>query len=839
MADTSLVPKPPRRSTLIIEDKDGNQWVILPNGTVVAAPHGGLPPKYNYSDDKLDATDSLRVDFTQKLTPSPQLFGFDARRKGNTYFKWAKNFEAIRLKGGLPYFVPYQSLGAATLTATSTQREEVVVNIKYLPAAGEPAFNASNLTFKLGTTVITDKDITTTTTGYTASFLFNLPAVPVGGTSGDEPFLYAYYGTKKIGKINIAPLKRREEKVILVPVNGATVPSVGVLQTYLDSVYRQANVRFTVIPKGNFVFGLGADASLERGGDGINKYSSEMRALRDAYITADATYDKTASYIFVIPSFTGGGLDGFMVRGRSMGFVASGANMRTYAHELGHGVFGLEHTFPEIGQSLSNNLMDYGDSTHLTHKQCKDIAKRKFVFNWLDSEEDGAFSNGTHLTPDWTAFNFKESNTYIGGGTIEQPNGAVFGIKHNNGKAYFWNNSQKKYIHNNNSTDFLILESVTGLGDKSIINLFWNIGRCGYNQGYRTTWGYIKDKRGFNVNNVTDVEKVTYIGPIPCIVNGISQGASLVEANCNSKDVATINSGVLKITGILNEVNQSIIIREVNDVDICSLQLLSYENIINLFKKLTNNANIGDDHEKAIVKLVASIKSEKFSDFFALVQEENNKILKNLMFKIDDKTFFYGANNYTNLVKLLLQMFNEVNKNVLQNSNSSTLIPTAYTVVQNSYLTPANGEPIFGITFQTNSSNLRITQGVWEVKNDCIWVSEVGGDGREECTTSKTIIYQTPVEVKPFDIAVLAKNSDYDLISGITEPNKKVSIVPAIILYYAHQKGEVNNIKLYLENTLDVATLLVPVTKIATGPKWLSKTFTFIDRWGQGNAAVH
>ena len=73
-----------------------------------------------------------------------------------------------------------------------------------------------------------------------------------------------------------------------------------------------------------------------------------------------------------------------------MGFVASGANKRTYAHELGHGAFGLEHTFPEIGQSLSNNLMDYGDSTHLTHKQCKDIAKRKFVFNWLDSEEDGS-----------------------------------------------------------------------------------------------------------------------------------------------------------------------------------------------------------------------------------------------------------------------------------------------------------------------------------------------------------------------------------------------------------------------------------------------------------------
>ena len=179
--------------------------------------------------------------------------------------------------------------------------------------------------------------------------------------------------------------------MILVPVNGATAPSVGVLQTYLDSVYRQANVRFTVTEKTGFRFNLDTNnvAGLERAGSGINKYSAEMRMIRDKF-AIDTTYDKKASYIFVVSAFEGGGLDGFMVRGRSMGFVASGASKRTYAHELGHGAFGLEHTFPEIGQSLSNNLMDYGDSTHLTHKQCRDIAKRKFVFNWLDSEEDAS-----------------------------------------------------------------------------------------------------------------------------------------------------------------------------------------------------------------------------------------------------------------------------------------------------------------------------------------------------------------------------------------------------------------------------------------------------------------
>ena len=48
-ADTTLVPKP-RTKAVVIEDKNGNQWVIEPNGTITAAPGGGLPaPHMNVS----------------------------------------------------------------------------------------------------------------------------------------------------------------------------------------------------------------------------------------------------------------------------------------------------------------------------------------------------------------------------------------------------------------------------------------------------------------------------------------------------------------------------------------------------------------------------------------------------------------------------------------------------------------------------------------------------------------------------------------------------------------------------------------------------------------------
>ena len=50
-ADTTLVPRSPRDKAVIIQDKNGNQWVIQPNGSVISAPGGGLPPKKNEDED--------------------------------------------------------------------------------------------------------------------------------------------------------------------------------------------------------------------------------------------------------------------------------------------------------------------------------------------------------------------------------------------------------------------------------------------------------------------------------------------------------------------------------------------------------------------------------------------------------------------------------------------------------------------------------------------------------------------------------------------------------------------------------------------------------------------
>ncbi len=108
-----------------------------------------------------------------------------------------------------------------------------------------------------------------------------------------------------------------------------------------------------------------------------------------------------------------------MVRGRSVGFITSVADNRTIAHELGHGVFGLEHTFPEVAKQTTNNLMDYGTGTHLTHAQWKIMHARKPAYSWFDSEEDGSlydqdliFISDILTAPTYTLTNVSQG-TYI------------------------------------------------------------------------------------------------------------------------------------------------------------------------------------------------------------------------------------------------------------------------------------------------------------------------------------------------------------------------------------------------------------------------------------------
>lgn len=821
------------------KDKAGNIWTVDENGTVTQngkVAEGGASNSTNTDGVTGSGNNATVNQYTAKGIKivweenSSGKYAYDIQEKTKLP---ADKYPSVKDADGSPVSVPYKA---------TVNKQTELFNAKV--SITDPALKDAKIIFK---TLSVGKAIEATELNKTDTER-NYQLKLVGAFDYAEEEVIAVLMPKDakdkqqvISSFRLIHLSPKTVDVSLVPLDANSQSKLQSQGDKLNQIYKKIGINFNVKkePVLDVSTIVSGDTINSEDADLMSTYSPQQQQINALYKGTDARY-----VLFVTDKKSSTGQNGYMRLNGQFGYVYNNAQDKTGAHELGHGIFKLEHPWKAYGttQSATPLLMDYSTGEELSHLDWKQINDPAFKLYTFQSQSSGEFSD-IQLTPEWEPFKFSGSSIYISG-DIKTPNGAVHGIamcKNDNcseKEYYYWTNegNKKGYYAKGISEPLSITYLKQDEKDKNpAITLFWNYGSCGYNKTYSTTWNYIKDKKGFDLTKITDENSIKYKETIPCVDGSGSTTNS--EDTCVGKDVAQINQGYNKVLGIIDSEDKAIITQNINDADICSVRLLSYDQIIKLFIKLAGDNNIADGKEKAIVKLVASIESEKFKDFFNLVQADNNKILRNLMFKIDDKTFFYGANNYTNLVKLFLQMFNDVNKDILKGINADEL--KAYTVVQNSYLTPSNNEPIFHMYFQNDKPELQISQGVWEVTQDCHWVAESGGDGYEECTTSQKVNYADPVYVKPFDMVVLADNSDYNLINGITDDTKKVTVIPAIILFYAHEKGQVENIKTYVQNTLDVVTLLVPVTKIATGPKWLAKTFTFVDKWSKVNAGIN
>ncbi|MBP7808116.1 MAG: hypothetical protein KA163_02375 [Bacteroidia bacterium] len=348
---------PPNQNVVVVRDDNGNQWTVTVNPP---PPTITGPTNYNqYSNDELDASDSTLVVFEK--SPA-QVYGFDEKK----YTAWTNNYELIKLRNGKNYFVPYKSV-------KEFSNDEVYAKIDI------KGFVASKLSFK------TDNSFELTKTEVNST-IYKI-SVPYQYRS-----VYAWYDGKKVGKLNVVNLKTISKKLVIVPVGNANISTTN-LQADLNKIFQQANVTWNVTAKPAFTFNLGNDGLKSADATLMSKYSEEMRALRDAYKQATPDYDKEAYYVFVVSNFDEPSLKGYMVRGRALGFVTSSASTKEIAHELAHGAFGLEHTFPAIGKNTSQNLLDYGTGTELGKVQWEEMQSPILnpLLSWDDGEEDGSY----------------------------------------------------------------------------------------------------------------------------------------------------------------------------------------------------------------------------------------------------------------------------------------------------------------------------------------------------------------------------------------------------------------------------------------------------------------
>lgn len=346
---------------VILNDVAGNQVTIYPNGTVVWGSY------LDVSEEQLDVPDSEIALFEEH---QDERGGFD----GFVHMEWNANYEIIRTTNAVNYFVANKSV-------IQGQTDKVKVRVP----ANEYNETAVKLTWQGLSTPL--NPTSSLVDGNDRVFEFDLPVIEEETIS-----IYAVSDSLKIGKLNVVNYEAIDKNIVVIPLAGS-VNQVQ-LATYLNGTLGEAGINFNVTISDTIGVSQFSttqikvpDATL------MTKYGAEMRAVRNAYFESHETEDDTY-YLFVVNDITdtvnNQSVDGYMVRGKSVGFIKASTAFRTIAHELGHGIGGLEHSWKNNGpvQGTTDNLMDYSQNNQLIKQQWVDIREGENGGIWDEAEDN-------------------------------------------------------------------------------------------------------------------------------------------------------------------------------------------------------------------------------------------------------------------------------------------------------------------------------------------------------------------------------------------------------------------------------------------------------------------
>ncbi|MBQ7498397.1 MAG: hypothetical protein IJU00_11290, partial [Selenomonas sp.] len=289
-----------------------------------------------------------------------------------------------------------------------------------------------------------------------------------------------------IGKLRVVSYAKQQHRVTLVPINGARLDRAAIEQE-LNAIYSPVGVQFTVDVdermRGNYDWEaasekdglLGLAGTSFWGYDRELKESTEMVNLQRLYQQQAGTL--SGAYLFVLNGAKGlegrkDGLLGEMPRKNRFGYIFAGNSPNTaslsytIAHELGHGLFTLQHTFDsEYGgrksEGTTANLMDYAGGTELAAFQWNIMASPA-VFTAADKAEEGKIKlkSGEYLgfTPDGRIIQARPED-YAGFFDIENSY-FIAGFKDNKGNTYKWNG--ENYINENGDIFYVSDTPITG-----------------------------------------------------------------------------------------------------------------------------------------------------------------------------------------------------------------------------------------------------------------------------------------------------------------------------------------------------------------------------------------
>ena len=381
---------------------------------------------------------------------------------------------------------------------------------------------------------VTGETLPTQYDSVNALWRINLPSV-----SANESYdLFALLGGDLVGKLRVVSYPQQTHRVTLVTLSHAPAEEnstannaidVEGLQRALNTIYAPVGVQFTVDMQ---TLRLPSDATWDLDGDGSLslegisffgkpqdvKESAEMLALQRLF-KEYGNYHPNERYLFVLPSSKSSDKQlavlGDMPRGSQFGYLFTGTGKRALdnnelsrlvAHELGHGLFTLQHTFDaEYGNKRSkgktDNLMDYASGTALLAFQWN-ILSSPALFTTLDKAEEGRLlkPGSVFLTPDWRPFVCDAAHilsNYTNPSNNRVTNGVVGVIYLDSGqKRYSYREHDDRlgyYDEDGKPLAGITYPTLSDADSVYVINYRDSTAKCG--MIYRMRWGDIKELR--------------------------------------------------------------------------------------------------------------------------------------------------------------------------------------------------------------------------------------------------------------------------------------------------------------------------------------------------------
>ena len=372
------------------------------------------------------------------------------------------------------------------------------------------------------------------------------------------------------GAFTLWHLTERSVDVAIVSVGA----SMGDVETTVQNIFKQGVANINFKPRISLNVDEVASALGTNGmdiGDSpfTAAYNTEQKALKNLAKAAGAN-DPNTYYILVLGDefLNTKQIAGFMPLQRQYGFVferytgggeeAKGSIAKTLAHEIGHGVFALQHPFTEYGSSenATDWLMDYSNGDNLPHTHWAQIHNPNLKFYIFQDEEDGELPTDPMV---------KIMNTILNSG--------------NKGLV-----KCKKCDHQSNSNiDGVINTTINGIGYSCLFGeVTGETGNSNLNfftdyseestitaSGSFDLYNYIKNNINldddilFLVKNNTEITKCTILHPLPnsfCdnpnITNHIVEEISEEIANCIESNLLS-DTEIIEILQGLNSYKRS------------------------------------------------------------------------------------------------------------------------------------------------------------------------------------------------------------------------------------------------------------------------------------------